>query len=245
VIVDYDGTLVPFADRPEWAAPDAEALELLRRLTERPNTRVHVVTGRSRSSIEAWLGSAPVGLHAEHGLWSRMRPSAPWRVNVNTKGEWREPVRHLMEHFTSTTGGTFIEDKTASIAWHYRTASADGDGGASFGDIQAREMRLLLGELLSNAAVEVIAGNKVVEVRPHGLHKGIIVPALLAESPEQRLVVAFGDDRTDEDLFAALPDGSVTVKVGDGETRALYRVQDVQAARRVLWTLAGMKEAVH
>jgi len=239
LLIDYDGTLVPFADRPEWAVPDEAAIDLLRRLAERPHTRVHVVTGRSRDSIEGWLGALPIGLHAEHGLWSRVRPGGPWRVNVNTKGEWRRPVRRLMEHFTSTTGGTFIEDKTASVAWHYRTATADHTNGASFGDVQAREMRLLLGELLSNAPVEVIAGNKVVEVRPHGLHKGIIVPAVLADAPEQATIVAFGDDRTDEDLFAALPDGSITVKIGGGESQALYRLSGVDDVRALLNGIAA------
>jgi trehalose 6-phosphate synthase/phosphatase len=171
-----------------------------------------------------------------------MRPDSGWRTNVNTKDEWRQPVRKLMEHFTSTTGGTFIEDKTASIAWHYRTATADYTEDASFGDMQARELRLLLSELVSNAPVEVIAGNKVVEVRPHGLHKGIIVPSVLAEAPEHALIVGLGDDRTDEDLFAALPDGSITIKVGDGDSRALYRVDGVAEARRVIAALAGHRE---
>jgi trehalose 6-phosphate synthase/phosphatase len=242
VLIDYDGTLVPFAERPIDAIPDSESLDLLLRLSQRPRTRVHVISGRSRASIEAWLGHLPVGLHAEHGLWSRVRPDGEWRTNVNTKVEWREPVRKLMEHFTSTTGGTFIEDKTASIAWHYRTATADHSDEATFGDMQARELRLLLNELLSNAPVEVIAGNKVVEVRPHGLHKGIIVPSILADSPEHALLVALGDDRTDEDLFAALPDGSLTIKVGDGDSRALYRIGNVEEARRVIGALAGIPE---
>jgi trehalose 6-phosphate synthase/phosphatase len=242
VLIDYDGTLVPFAERPIDAVPDQEALDLLQRLAARPRTRVHVISGRSRASIEKWLGHLPLGLHAEHGLWSRVRSNAEWRTNVNTKVEWREPVHKLMEHFTSTTGGTFIEEKTASIAWHYRNATADHSNDASFGDVQARELRLLLNELLSNAPVEVIAGNKVVEVRPHGLHKGIIVPGVLADAPEHALLVALGDDRTDEDLFAALPDGSITIKVGGGDSRGLYRISNVEEARRVIGALAGIPE---
>ena len=43
-----------------------------------------------------------------------------------------------------------------------------------------------------------------------------------------------GDDRTDEDLFAALPEGALAIHVGPTESRAPIRITDVAAARELL-----------
>jgi trehalose 6-phosphate synthase/phosphatase len=157
----------------------------------------------------------------------------------SVKTDWKERVRPLLTHFTATTRGTFLEEKTAGLAWHYRTATADHTNGANFGDVQARELRLLLSDLLSNSPVEVISGNKVVEVRPHGVNKGTIVPSVLSAAIEQHLVIiAIGDDRTDEDLFEALPEGALTVRVGDDPSMALYRLRGTDEVRQFLGALA-------
>jgi trehalose 6-phosphate synthase/phosphatase len=234
LIVDYDGTLVPFAPTPEQAVPDPEVLDLLRSLAETDGVRLHVVSGRARGSIEQYLGGLPIGLHAEHGLWSRMAPGEQWTLLQPVLPEWKEKVRPLLEHFTSTTRGSFIEEKTASIAWHYRLAKADFTGKDDFADHQAKELRLLLAELLSNAPLEVISGEKVVEVRPQGVNKGAIVGGVLRASPPNSAVVAIGDDRTDEDLFAALPPPAITVHVGSGESRASFCIAGVTQVRQLL-----------
>jgi trehalose 6-phosphate synthase/phosphatase len=54
---------------------------------------------------------------------------------------------------------------------------------------------------------------------------------LAASLPKESVIVAVGDDRTDEDLFAALPDGAIAVHVGPTPSRARYRVRDVKAVR--------------
>src|SRR5262249_20855323 len=59
LFLDYDGTLVPFAARPERAPPDRELLSLLQRLCERPGTEVHLVSGRPREFLERWFGHLP------------------------------------------------------------------------------------------------------------------------------------------------------------------------------------------
>ena len=239
LILDYDGTLVPFAPTPDEAAPDPELLDLLRALAERPGMRVHIISGRTRGSIDGWLGHLPVGLHAEHGLWSRMTPGTPWRILRPVSQSWKEKVRPIMEHFVGATRGTFIEEKTASLAWHYRLAKADFTAENDFGEYQAKELRLLLGEMLSNAPVEVLAGNKVVEVRPQGVNKGMVVPVLLSTFEDGAAVLAMGDDRTDEDLFAALPDDALSVHVGQGPSLARYRVTGPDEVRQMLRQIVG------
>jgi len=237
LILDFDGTLVPFADAPDGAAPDEELLTLLAMLANRPRTQVHLVSGRTRDSMATWFDALPLGLHAEHGLWSRPIGTTTWSMVRSLKTDWKERIRPLLEHFTATTRGTFIEEKTTGLAWHYRSASADHTNGANFGDVQARELRLLLSDLLTNSPVEVIAGNKVVEVRPHGVNKGTIVPSILFAAPEHGAIIAIGDDRTDEDLFEGLPEGSLTIRVGEGPSMALYRLDSTGEVRELLRAL--------
>jgi trehalose 6-phosphate synthase/phosphatase len=124
-----------------------------------------------------------------------------------------------------------VEEKTASLAWHYRMADPE------YGSSQANELKLHLATLLSNEPVEVLSGAKVIEIRPYGIHKGRLVPPVLAAVPPESLIVAMGDDRTDEDLFAALPPEAVAIHVGAGDSAAAIRLGDIHAARMFLGSL--------
>ena len=229
-ILDYDGTLVSFTGRPELAMPDAELHELLLALASRPGTMVHVISGRDREVLQRWLGDLPIGLHAEHGVWTRPDPRGEWSLVTDLRADWKERVREVLEQFVARVPGAFIEEKSTSLAWHYRMA--DGEFGAN----QAKELHLHISQTFSNVPVEVLAGDKVVEVRPHGVHKGLIVDRLKATAEGARMV-ALGDDKTDEDLFAALPGDGVAIHVGPKPSRAQYRVLDAVAARKLLWAL--------
>jgi trehalose 6-phosphate synthase/phosphatase len=230
-LLDYDGTLVPYTATPELARPDSALLELLEALASRANTEVHVVSGRAREALEHWLGALPIALHAEHGFWSRALNATEWIAAGDMGTAWREPALAILRDFTARTPGSLIEAKSVALAWHYRLA--DQESGAR----RANELRLHLAQLLSNQPVEILAGHKVVEIRPYGIHKGRIVPPLPPERLAATVVLAMGDDRTDEDLFAAAPREAITVKVGPGPTHARFRVDGVPAARALLQSL--------
>jgi len=232
LLLDYDGTLVPFTPSPELAVPDDALLALLRRLAARPGAQVHVVSGRKRGSLERWLGALPVGLHAEHGFWSRSVGGA-WTGAEMPDRRWRDPAQEILREFADRTPGALIEEKTAGFAWHFRGADPE------YGAAQARELAVHLSALLTNAPVAILQGDMVVELRPHGVDKGLAARRILAAAPRDALVLAAGDDRTDEDLFAALPAGSVAVHVGPSESRAALRVGTVGAMRAVLQRIAG------
>jgi trehalose 6-phosphate synthase/phosphatase len=231
LLLDYDGTLVPFAATPALAAPDAALVELLRRLCARRRTEVHLVSGRRRETLERWFGALPVGLHAEHGYWSRL-PGGAWVAADVGPTEWRERVLGLLRDFAQRTPGSLIEEKTAGYAWHYRAADPE------FGSAQAKELMLHLSTFLMNVPVEVLQGDMVVEVRPHGVNKGKAVQQILAHAAPGTLLLAIGDDRTDEDTFAALPEGAIAVHVGPAPSRAPLRIRDVAAARALLAAIA-------
>ena len=232
-LLDYDGTLVPYTATPELARPDPSLLELLGALAARPRTEIHVVSGRARETLEYWLGALPIALHAEHGFWSRGIDGSEWTPAAEVTGAWREPALGILHDITARTPGSLIEVKSVALAWHYRMADREA------GERRANELRLHLSQLLSNQPVEILAGHKVVEIRPYGIHKGRIVPHLSPERLASTTVLAMGDDRTDEDLFAALPPDSISVKVGPGPTQARFRIDGVPAARALLQSLTA------
>jgi trehalose 6-phosphate synthase/phosphatase len=231
LLLDYDGTLVPFTPTPELASPDEELLALIRSLAARPHTAVHLVSGRRRASLDRWFAHLPVTLHAEHGFWTRPQGGG-WVPAEVQLGDWREPVLAILRDFAERTPGSLVEEKTAGFAWHYR--AADPEWGAA----QAKELSLHLSALLGNVPAEILLGDKVLEVRPFGINKGLVVQRARA-AHDGAALFAMGDDRTDEDLFAALPEGSVAVHVGRSPTRAPLRIADVAAARSLLSAIAA------
>lgn len=234
LILDYDGTLVEFAPAPELAVPDPGAIATLERLAARPRTEVHIASGRTRHSLEQWLGALPIWLHAEHGAWSRAVGAPAWTGVPLPPADWQGAVREIMDELARRTPGALIEEKTAGLAWHYRMADP------ALGAAGARELRLRLTARLGGAGpLAVLEGAMVVEVRPAAAHKGRIVPPILARVPPGALLAALGDDRTDEDLFAALPRGGIAVHIGDGPSAAGLRLPDARAARAFLGALAA------
>jgi trehalose 6-phosphate synthase/phosphatase len=230
LLLDYDGTLIPFAGAPELAAPDSELKRLLSNLARRPQTSVHLLSGRRRENLERWMGNLQIGLHAEHGFWSRT-PKGSWEPLTTDHVEWKATLLPLMRQFTAATPGSLVEEKTTGLAWHYRMADRD------FGELHARELWSRLEKELVGLPADLLQGDKVIEVRARGVHKGIIASRLVSGEGEEAGILAMGDDYTDEDLFAALPQGSFSVHVGPRPSIAQYRLPDPAAARSFLTKL--------
>jgi trehalose 6-phosphate synthase/phosphatase len=226
LLLDYDGTLVPIVSGPALAVPDEALLRLLAQLASHPRLSVHLVSGRLKETMDAWFGSLPLGLWAEHGLWQR-RPRQPWEMTLQPDRAWMDRARPVLDEFTRTTAGSLIEPKTASFAWHYRMVEPD------VGEHRAAELRDAIREVLQDAPVEVVNGSKVLEIRPLGVTKGLVVQRVLSEV-NPGAVLAMGDDRTDEDLFAALPPSGISVHVGPLPSHARVRLADWRAARDLL-----------
>jgi trehalose 6-phosphate synthase/phosphatase len=235
LLLDYDGTLVPFAPTPELAGPDDDLVDLLRDLAARPATETHIVSGRPAEALEQWLGALPIGLHGEHGFSSRLPGAAAWSHGALPAQSWRPPALALMRAFTARTPGSLVEEKHAGIVWHYRLADAE------LARTQAAALEQELAVLLDGAPVRIVPGAMIVEVVARGVDKGRLVPALVARAPVGSLVVAMGDDQTDEDLFAALPEGSLAVHVGPEPSRAPVRLDGVEDVRALLRSLVGRR----
>lgn len=238
LLLDYDGTLVPYAKRPQDAVPIPELLPLLRRLAVNPANIIAIISGRSRSNLEDWLGEVRgLWLVAEHGAVMRSPETMTWQTyHANYSDEWKERVLAVLEHFVDRTPGSLIEEKEFALVWHYRMADP------VFGAWLANELVSTLEQLLAETELRAFRGQKIVEVKPIWANKGEVV-ARLATSPEPDFCLAAGDDRTDEDLFARLPETAWTIHVGKNDSRAKFCLPSPKELRRLLRRFAEADES--
>lgn len=226
LLLDYDGTLVPYAKLPVEASPNEELKTLLTELSSDPANNVVIISGREANTLERWLGDLPIWLVAEHG--ASFRPKGEqWQQSVSIPDQWKNEIRPIMQMFVSRCVGSFIEEKTNTLAWHYRNTHPD------LGFTRSRELINNLSQLLANTMLQVVDGNKVVEVRMSGFDKGIMALRIVNDlQPE--FVLCMGDDTTDEDMFKALSDRAYNIKVSNGPTAAQYTVISQQKVIQIL-----------
>ncbi|HZH30447.1 MAG TPA: bifunctional alpha,alpha-trehalose-phosphate synthase (UDP-forming)/trehalose-phosphatase [Pyrinomonadaceae bacterium] len=238
LLLDYDGTLVPYANRPQDAVPPAELVALLTRLAAAPKTAIAVVSGRSRHDLESWFGGIEgLWLAAEHGAIMRSPETGQWEpYRPNYTSAWKEQVFPVLEHFMDRTPGSLIEEKEFSLVWHYRMADPE------FGEWLANELVSNLEQMLADTELRAYRGQKIVEVKPGWANKGEVLARLSGSAPCAEFCLAAGDDRTDEDLFARLPEDAWTIHIGDRRTRAKYCLADQAALLRLLTRFAAAAE---
>ena len=230
LLLDYDGTLVPFVADPKLAHPDRELLDLLGELAAATGNGVAIVSGRPRRDLEEWFGALPVSLVAEHGVWLRPK-GGDWRMLRAITTDWKERVRPILQLYVDRLPGAMLEEKEFSLAWHYRRADVDQ------ASRRARELLDALAGFTRNIDVQVLEGNKVLEVRNTGVSKGTAATEWVG-GLEADFILAIGDDWTDEDLFRALPPSAYSVRVGLANTAARYYLANHTAVRRVLRELS-------
>jgi trehalose 6-phosphate synthase/phosphatase len=235
LILDYDGTLVPFANRPWDAVPPPDLLALLTDLASKPNQQVALVSGRPRIQLEAWFGRIEgLWLFAEHGAIIRPPASRVWEpLRPHIPTEWKSRVFPVLEHFVDRTPGSSIEEKEYCLVWHHRMADPE------FGEWLANELVAVLEELLAETELRAVRGQKSVEVKLIWANKGEVLAHLEAVGPPASFRLGIGDDRTDEDLFERMPADAWTIHVGKGPSQARFRLPHPFAVRRFLEELAA------
>ncbi|MBL3655983.1 bifunctional alpha,alpha-trehalose-phosphate synthase (UDP-forming)/trehalose-phosphatase [Fulvivirga sediminis] len=232
LFLDYDGTLVPFNSDPKEAKPDDELRNLLTQLTADKNTNVVIISGRDKDTLQEWLGEFDVEFVGEHGVWLKMR-GEDWKTIDSLDDSWKDAIRPILEMYTDKTPRSFIEEKDYSLVWHYRQVET------GLGELRAREIISHLKYLSSNMNLEVLEGNKVVEIKNLEINKGKATSRWADTKNKNNFVFAVGDDWTDEDTFKAMPKHACTIKVGDLRSAAKYSVKDHFAVRELLSLMAN------
>ena len=214
LFLDFDGTLVEIAPRPDAVQVQPGLPRLLQRLATGLNGALAIVSGRPLRDLDHFL-PVPIAKVGDHGATLRPVPGQPPESPdlPQAPAAWRERAAALVERFP----GALIEDKEHGFVVHYRLAPAAGPVAKG-----------LLDELVSEApggAFTLLEARMAWEVRPRGASKGTAVRALMARAPfAGRRPVFIGDDVTDEEgMAAAREHGGLGLRLQDafGEPEAL------------------------
>lgn len=231
LFLDFDGTLVEIAPRPDQVVVDPDLGPALERLRDRLGGALAVVTGRPIGVIDDFLAPARFDVAGLHGVERR----AGTRV-TGGRAEDHPELRARIGPLCAAVAGlqsVLIEDKGASVAVHWRLATpAD----AEQAEAAVKSVAADLG-----AAYRLQLGKAVGEIVPASAMKGSAIRAFSLEPPYAgRRAIFLGDDLTDEKAFATVnEDGGVSVRIGSADTIATRRLGNPEEVRALLYDWAN------
>lgn len=216
---DYDGTLAPIVPDPAKAIVSQDVKKLILDIAKRDT--VVIISGRDRHFLDETFRDLPVHIIAEHGALIKTKGEEEWTLNENYEENWKESIRPILDLYAKRCPGAFVEEKETSLAWHYRTAE-DKD----YANRRAQELLWQLKNFIQpELNLQIIDGNKVVEVKKTAFNKGTAAKSFV-DNGDYDFILAIGDDTTDEDMFEILPDTSYTIKVGDDLSAARNHIKN-------------------
>ncbi|KAA8540842.1 hypothetical protein F0562_024805 [Nyssa sinensis] len=248
IFLDYDGTLVAQASIAN--SPSPQVISVLNDLCNDPKNTVFIVSGRGQNPLSEWFTKCEnLGIAAEHGYFIRWSRMSNWESGpLAADFDWKRIAEPVMQLYTESTDGSYIEPKESALVWHHLGADP------AFGSCQAKELLDHLENVLANDPVVVKKGQNIVEVKPQGVTKGLVTEKVLStmigngKSPD--FVLCIGDDRSDEDMFENISSlgcsSSVPVNpeifactVGQKPSKARYYLDDTNDVLRLLQGLAA------
>ena len=215
--LDYDGTLVPIAARPDAARISAEGRDRLQTLAGL--VPVAIVSGRSLSEIQRMVGIQDIIYAGNHGLEIA---SKDFQFSAPTSRKWREvlaEIATLLDPLTAGVEGVFFEDKGVTASFHYRLVPRE-----QVAEVQGRFWEVLK-SYVDGGQVKVTCGKEVLEVRPPiDWDKGKALEYLLARPGlSGKFTLYIGDDETDEDAFRVLRESGAGIGVGPAREQGAAR----------------------
>lgn len=224
---DFDGTLADIAPEPHLVRVEPEVLDSLALLHRHTGGAVAVVSGREIQQIDHFLSPLMLPAAGVHGVEIR---GADGRLEREASDDQAvSEIRDVVEKFVSAHDGLLAEVKHGSIALHYRQRP----------ELQAACLTLAA-EVAAQGRFHVLEGKMVVEFKASPLTKGTAIATLMSQKPFRGKRPFFaGDDVTDEHGFAAVNRiEGISLKVGEGDTLANFRVEGVRAFKDWLVRLA-------
>ena len=218
IFIDYDGTLIPLSKYPDMAILNERAGNTIKKLIDDTRNKVIIISGRECEFLERQFEGLDVTLVAEHGYFVK-NPKKDWITKNSVDLAWKEKFLPIMNEYVDRCNGSMIEEKHASIAWHYRNAD---EGIAS---IRINELKDDLTEILkTDSKLQVLEGNKVLEIKSVLYDKGTAALEFLNKK-KYDFIMAIGDDKTDEDLFNVIPEYGFTIKIGTNPSKAKFNLK--------------------
>lgn len=214
LVLDYDGTLVEFQNDPDEAYPDENLLTMLKCLSSDKANHVIISSGRDRFTLDKWFGHLDIDMAAEHG--AAYKEHGKWHGYIK-QFEWDDEILRILEAFVDKTLGSYLEKKETALVWHYRSVDE------WFGSLREQQLINALISPCNRHGLEIMRGNKIVEIKSPLYSKGSEIKRLLTKS-NYDFILSIGDDVTDEDMFRELPADAYSVKVGSISDFALYNI---------------------
>ncbi|MDO4631261.1 MAG: trehalose-phosphatase [Corynebacterium sp.] len=229
VVSDYDGTLAELATDAYKVHTHPGAHQALTRLAHLPETHVAILSGRHLDGLRQVADFGDEILFAgSHGAESDIN-------DFELTPEQEAVLAAITAEFEAIAApvpGAFVEHKPYHRVLHtIRVADEQ----------QALDI-YEQGQRITTPGASITAGKRIVEASPLQITKGTWIDVARAHV-QATGVVFVGDDLTDEDGFAVLGAGDVSVKVGAGATQAQFRVPDVAAAGELFATLARLRDS--
>ncbi len=229
LFLDFDGTLVTLADRPEAVEVPATLHPLLARLGEALNGRLAIVSGRDVDTLRGRFCLEAVPIAGSHGSEISLRPGAIDRPEAPKS---LAIAGRAFDDLAATEDGLLVERKPLGVCLHYRRAPE-----------READCRRLAGELAQLHGLHLQDGKMMAELRAGDDHKGSAIAKLMERDPFSAGTPVFlGDDVTDEDGFKAVRDmGGHAILIGEPrETTAQYLLADVAAVHQ--WLEEGIPQ---
>jgi trehalose 6-phosphate synthase/phosphatase len=230
IFLDYDGTLVGFHSDIDMAFPDEDLYELLEQLSSDPSNHVVIISGRKHDTLEEWFSKLPIDMIAEHGTWTK-KHEEDWVKISGLDNQWKQDIAPILETYVDRTPGSFIEEKSYSLVWHYRKVEE------GLGDLRANEIMNDLLFTIADKGLQMLLGSKVIEIKNIEVNKGKMALKWF-EGKDYDYIMALGDDHTDEDIFKVLPSDAYSIKIGGNISAARFYLKDYREVRKLLRSLA-------
>ncbi|MHB8546942.1 MAG: bifunctional alpha,alpha-trehalose-phosphate synthase (UDP-forming)/trehalose-phosphatase [Nitrosotalea sp.] len=230
VFLDYDGTITPFTASPKISGgPDEKVLKILRSLTEDPKNEIVIISGRRKEDLQRIFDGLDVCMVAEHGVFIKEN-NKEWQLARPLNTDWKSRILPILKMYQGRLPGSFIEEKEFSITWHYRVADPE------LASVRAKELLDDLVSFTASADVQILQGNKVVEVRNAGINKGTAAAHFVSKKNFD-FMLSVGDDWTDEDMFKILPPTAYSIRVGMTPSYARFNLHNHMEVIDLLDTL--------
>jgi len=183
---------------------------------------VVINSGRDAEFLDKWFSGLNLNLAAEHGAF--FKENGKWHENISTKFPDDEELLDVLQKTTDKTPGSRIEMKKNSIAWHYRNCDKWLAG------LRQQQLVNALMTPCTRLNLQIMRGNKVIEVKIVGVDKGIEVTRLMS-ADNYDFIMAMGDDITDEDMFHTMPPEAITIKVGSISNHARFSLPQLETVK--------------
>jgi trehalose 6-phosphate phosphatase len=235
VASDFDGVLAPLVLDPSASRPVDGSVDSLRALAAAPATYAAVVSGRDLGTLTALTGleDSRVTRIGSHGGESSADSAPP--TLTQAQRSTLDDVTAALDEVTRVHPGARLEHKPAAVVLHTRGMAAAAARAAEAEALEAATR---------HTESQVLHGKHVVEVSVVRADKGTALLAL-RDAVGADAVAYFGDDVTDEHVFALLGPGDVGVKVGQGDTAASWRVDGPPEVAEALALLARLRGDAH